>query len=249
VRTAPPDFPDVSAPAVSDVTDHSAQISGVVNPGRGETNYGVEYSLDASFRLEVPGTETLGSATDNSDHPIAVGLTELVPGTTYHLRIVATNFSGTTHGSELTFTTLATPTIVSTDAAAVTQTTATLTALVTPNLSPTTFHFEYGPGGDYGSATRESSSIGADEAGHELTVPLSGLAPGTTYHFRIVATNTIGVATSTDHSFTTAVPSSPPPAPPLKCKTGFVKRHGHCVKRHKGQRNRHRSHNRRGGNR
>jgi phosphodiesterase/alkaline phosphatase D-like protein len=248
VRMAPPDFPDVSAPSISDLTDHSALISGVVNPGRGETSYGVEYSLDTSFRLEEPGSETVGSTTDNSDHPIAVELSELLPGTTYHLRVVATNFTGTTHGSELTFTTLAVPTIVSADAAAVTQTTATLTALVTPNLSPTTFHFEYGPGGDYGSATRESPSIGADEAGHELAVPLSGLAPGTTYHFRIVATNAIGAAASSDHSFTTASVPAPPPAPPVKCKTGFVKRNGHCVKRHKAQR-KHRSHSRRGGNR
>ena len=97
---------------------------------------------------------------------------------------------GTTHSSELTFTTLAAPSIVTGEAAGVTQTTATLTALVNPNLSATTFHFEYGPERRPTAARRARARRSARTTpATDVTVPLSGLAPGTTYHFRIVATN------------------------------------------------------------
>ena len=66
---------------------------------------------------------------------------------------------------------------------------------------------EYGPTGAYGSATPVNS---AQSTGHGLT--LSGLAPGTPYHYRVKSRNAAGVpAVSGDFTFTTpgsaAVPS------------------------------------------
>ena len=75
---------------------------------------------------------------------------------------------------------------------------------------------------------------------------ISGLAPGTTYHFRALATNFSGITRGPDQAFTTpALPAvvenaatdvttapvaTPPPPPRLTCKRGFVKRHGKCRK-------------------
>ena len=75
---------------------------------------------------------------------------------------------------------------------------------------------------------------------------LSGLAPGTTYHFRVVATNGIGTTNGADQTFTTSPASAggngsgPPPAA-QKCKAGFVRRHGKCVRKtHHAKRRHHR---------
>jgi hypothetical protein len=46
----------------------------------------------------------------------------------------------------------------------------------------------------------------------------------------VVATNAVGAADGLDQTFTTTRPESV--IPPLKCKAGFVKRHGKCVTKH-----------------
>src|SRR5262249_54013816 len=152
-------------------------------------------------------------------------------------------FGGTSHSQELSFTTLAAPSIGADEVSGVTQTTASLTAQVNPNLSATTYRFEYGPTAEYGSATRESSQIGADAAVHTASARLSGLMPGTTYHFRVVATNGVGKTADSDQVFTTTPTSATQPETTTSCKKGFVKRKGHCVKK----RRRHRRHQHRAG--
>jgi hypothetical protein len=44
-----------------------------------------------------------------------------------------------------------------------------------------------------------------------VSAPVTGLAPSTTYHFRIVATNASGTATGADAMFTTAAATGPQP--------------------------------------
>jgi phosphodiesterase/alkaline phosphatase D-like protein len=238
--TSAPEKPTIGETAAFGVTDDSASVSTSVNPHYGDTAYGIEYGTEPFYGSEIVGTETIEP--DNSDHPIESVLSGLEPGTTYHFRVIATNFAGTTHGPDMTFSTLGPPTIGSINASGVTQTTATLTALVNPNRSATSYHFEYGPTAAYGSATRESASIGADGSSHSLAAQLSGLAPGTAYHFRLVARNEVGSTTDSDHVFRTDPPPLPPVTQKLKCKAGFVKRNGKCVKRHVRKRNHHRRH-------
>jgi phosphodiesterase/alkaline phosphatase D-like protein len=246
LTTAPPAPPEITESAASEVDNDSATISAAVNPGYGTTYYSFEYGTDTSYGTEVPGTETLGPD-DAEDHPIATALTGLQPGTTYHFRVVATNFGGTSHGPDVTFTTLDAPTIGLEGSENVTQTSATLTADINPGRSATSFHFEYGPTAEYGSSTRESATIGSDGISHSVLVQLSGLQPGTTYHFRAVAKNGIGARAGDDHIFTTApAPTTERPAP-KKCRAAYFRRHGHCVKKHRKRRH-HRGHGH-GGNR
>jgi phosphodiesterase/alkaline phosphatase D-like protein len=105
-----------------------------------------------------------------------------------------------------------------------------LTANVQPHFSPTSAHFEYGPTDAYGSSTAESPILGADGTSHPTTGELTGLTPSTTYHYRLIATNSIGSVASVDGTFTT-VPVPAPEQVPLKCKKGFRKKHGKCVRR------------------
>jgi hypothetical protein len=87
-------------------------------------------------------------------------------------------------------------------ATGVTRTTATLTGTVDPNGTATSYHFEYGTTAAYGL-----SSPGGDADGEDATpvsVPIEGLSPGTTYHYRLVATNGDGGAEGVDRTFRTA---------------------------------------------
>ncbi len=97
-------------------------------------------------------------------------------------------------------------------AAAVTEQSATLTGSVNANGVPTIYWFEYGPTTAYGSATpaTDAGSGGAVAA----TATLGGLAPATTYHYRLVAANSGVTTKGGDRTLTTASPPSPTPSSP-----------------------------------
>jgi hypothetical protein len=93
---------------------------------------------------------------------------------------------------------------VSTGSAAnVAQQTARLTGTVDPNGDATTFQFQYGPDTAYGLATAEQTING--DGKKTITADISGLAPATTYHFRLIARNGKGLTKGADHTFKTKV--------------------------------------------
>jgi hypothetical protein len=81
--------------------------------------------------------------------------------------------------------------------------TATLTGWVTPRGSNTSYYFQYGPTRAYGAQTAIADA-GAGTIPVAVRVPVSGLQPLTTYHFRLVGVNTAGAATGLDRTFATA---------------------------------------------
>jgi hypothetical protein len=95
----------------------------------------------------------------------------------------------------------------SASATEVLPTAAMLQATVNPEGHETTYHFDYGPTPSYGVSTPESASIGASFEGQSASAPLSGLQPRTTYHFRVVATNSAGTNDGPDQTFTTLPPA------------------------------------------
>lgn len=91
------------------------------------------------------------------------------------------------------------------------QTTATLNAVINPQGDATTYHFDYGTTTAYGQTTANQSAIGDEPLLGSVT--LTGLTPGTTYHYRVEATNAMaGTTEGQDATFTTA--SLPSPTPP-----------------------------------
>lgn len=92
------------------------------------------------------------------------------------------------------------------DASAVERTSATLNGTVDPNLTLTTYHFEYGTTTDYGSSTTPESAGSGDDP-EPVDAALAGLTPDTTYHFRLVAENPNGTSTGEDATFRT--PANP----------------------------------------
>jgi phosphodiesterase/alkaline phosphatase D-like protein len=73
---------------------------------------------------------------------------------------------------------------------------------VNPNGTETTYTFEYGTTTTFGSLSAIDNA-GDSNALQSITLPITGLAPNTTYRYRIVATNHNGTTTGIVRSFTT----------------------------------------------
>jgi hypothetical protein len=100
------------------------------------------------------------------------------------------------------------PAVATGSASQVSYASAVLSGVVYPHGAETTYYFEYGPTHAYGLQTPVASAP-AGAAKVAASVPLSGLAPVTRYHYRLVALNAAGAATGGDRSFkTAAVPLS-----------------------------------------
>lgn len=97
----------------------------------------------------------------------------------------------------------ASPPAVSTGGAtAVTQSSAVVRGAVNPRDVETTFVFQYGPTKAYGAATAPEA-VGKGTATKNVSAAIAGLAPATTYHYRIVATSGAGTANGGDRTFKT----------------------------------------------
>jgi hypothetical protein len=84
----------------------------------------------------------------------------------------------------------------------ITATSATLSGTVNPSGSPTTAWWEYGANGSLDQSTTPVD-LGSGKAKLPLSLQLSGLAPSTSYSFRLVAANGVGQNTSATLTFTT----------------------------------------------
>jgi len=195
--------PVVTTGASESVTTGSAVVTGTVNPGGEATTYQFEYGTSTSYGLTTPQQDA-GSGT--ADAAARSTLTNLTNNTTYHYRLVATNASGVTRGSDRTLKTsapAAAPSISSRAATAVSGGGATLNAGVNPRSLDTTVYFEYGTSTSYGTRT-PTVGIGAGGSTVSTSAPIAGLRPNTRYNFRAVATSAAGVTRGGNRTFTTS---------------------------------------------
>jgi hypothetical protein len=202
------DQPDATTTAATTIGQTSATLNGTVNPNDHWTTYYFQWGTTTSYGSTTPATSA-GNA--KSPRPVSAVIAGLTPATTYHFRVVATSNKGTGMGQDRTFTTLPPPPLVTTGTvSAVEQTSATLHAEVNPNGAATTYRFDVGMTTEYGSRWPAGDApVGTEGFTHALQQSVSGLLPGTTYHYRVVATNASGVSNGSDQTFTTA--GTPPP--------------------------------------
>lgn len=94
------------------------------------------------------------------------------------------------------------PTAYTGEAAQLTSSSATLKGSVYPSNQQTTYYFQYGPTTAYLAQTPPTTVAGGTQSIH-VTAVLGGLSAGTTYHYRLLATNPSGAAAGNDRAFTT----------------------------------------------
>ena len=100
------------------------------------------------------------------------------------------------------------PTVVTGAATKISQSSARLNATVNPNGSQTGYAFDYGLTTTYGLSTR-SHSAGHGTKSVSVASGVSGLTPGTLYHYRVKALNHAGATFGRDRTLKT---TGPPPA-------------------------------------
>lgn len=179
----------------------TATVTGTANPNGQATTWYFEYGKTTGYGTK---SATTNAGAGSTDVAATASLTSLAPNTTYHYRLVATNASGTSRGTDGNFATSSAVEAITSPATGVTFTAATLHGTVNPFGHATTFYFEYGTSKSYGTKTALQSA-GAGTANVAVSAPISGLTTGRTYHFRLVATNTAGTANGSDLTFSTAL--------------------------------------------
>jgi phosphodiesterase/alkaline phosphatase D-like protein len=205
-----PNAPTVVTKAASSITQTTATLNATVNPNGGEvSSCKFEYGTSEAYGATVPCTPS-SPGSGNGAVAVSASVVGLSANTTYHFRIVATNSGGTDNGADQTLKTLPnSPASVTGNASSPTQTSVTLNATVNPNDGEVSnCYFEYGEKISYGSSAPCTASPGSGASPVAVSASLTGLIKNTTYHFRIVATNTGGTSSGADQTFETA------PGPP-----------------------------------
>lgn len=96
--------PSVTTGAASDIDDVNATLNGTVNPNGAATTAFFEWGEDTSYGNITPITDVGAGRTTLNFFALLTGL--LLPGTTYHFRIVAISSQGTAVGADSSFVTV-----------------------------------------------------------------------------------------------------------------------------------------------
>ncbi len=177
--------PAASTGAATKISNTGAVLNGTVNPNGHPTTYEFVYGPTTAYG----STTTIGTVKSGTK-VVAVTRTiaGLLPGTPYHYKIVANNAQGTVTGADRTFTTSGHPpaSVITGGAVNVGKTVATPTGVINPEGATTTWVIQYGLTTAYGLQSFAQTLAGVTTP-VSVAAQLTGLAPGTLFHYRIVA--------------------------------------------------------------
>jgi hypothetical protein len=217
-------LPDVSTGAATALATSSATLTGTVNPDETVlSDCHFEYTDDADFQANgysganarsvpcVPAAAAIPA--DATGHSVTADVTGLSPNTTYRFRLVAANANGSNHGQDHTFITRSAPLVDGESVANASSSEALLRAKINPLATATSYHFEFGSTISYGTNVPvPDAGVGSGSGDVAVSQLLTGLTPATTYHFRVVAVNSLGTTDGPDRTLVTY--PSPPSALP-----------------------------------
>jgi hypothetical protein len=178
-----------------------------VTPSSGSTLGEAAVTIKGSG-FEPGATVKIGNAATSVD---VVSETEITAKTSATAagtdEVVVTDTNGTsTDGPSYSYFLAQPPSVVTGVASGQRANSATLNATVNPNGGEvSSCAFEYGTTGSYGSTVPCTPSPGSGSSPVAVSAALSGLAPATTYHFRIAASNAGGTSRGSDQTLATQV--------------------------------------------
>jgi hypothetical protein len=223
--------PEVTILAPTAVTAGSAHFSGEINPqlGAGPAElYEVEWRFQCSPECLGPNGKPLSGTPippDNANHLVAADAV-LEPNTTYRVSLIAVNTGESATDGPVIFATDALPPLARTLGVSAGAASARLGGKVNPHNLAVEYQFQWGLTGAYGNlapATPRPLAT-ADNSFHLVAETIAGLQSQTTYHYRLVVTDTetgekfLGV----DRTFTTLAVAGPPaPCPNQSSRVGL----------------------------
>ena len=195
------EVPTLTTSAITNIAGTSATSGGTITS---------EGSGTIIARGVCWSTGTTPTITDNktTDGAGAGTFTSSISGlngaTNYYVRAYATNSVGTGYGMAMSFTTLGqVPTATTQAATNITTTEAVLNGTVNANYLSSDVTFEYGTSTSYGQIVTATQSPITGNTNTNISANITGLIVGTTYHFRVKATNSLGTINGDDLTFTT----------------------------------------------
>jgi V8-like Glu-specific endopeptidase len=199
-------LPTVTTVGVTGVSTTSAVLSGTVLANNLLTTTSFTYGLQPDLSgatTTVPAASVAGNTATAFD----VGVSNLMPGATYYFRANASNLAGSVSGAIAQFTTLGgTPIVESGDASSIASDSVVVSGSVNANSVATQAFFQLTQVSDFSSLT--NTIVAGDVIGVEtaaLSANFTGLQPGTTYYWRIAATNSAGTSVGPTMSFITPI--------------------------------------------
>ncbi|WP_395737483.1 cadherin-like beta sandwich domain-containing protein [Prosthecobacter sp.] len=174
-----------------------------ISPPSGSTAGGTIVTITGTDLTGATGVTIDGTAATNVVVSNATTLTCTTPAHSSGAVSVLVTTPGGTNAVNTLFTYVVPPSVVPTSATGITALTATLNGTVNPNGNVTTAQFEYGPTASYGTNASVTLSPNNGSLVQGVSASLTALTPGTTYHYRLSATNGGGTSSSTDQTFTT----------------------------------------------
>jgi hypothetical protein len=182
--------PDVTTGASSRLKGTSAILTGTVDPdAAGVATCQFEWGPANQFGHVAPCSAPV--AEGESSVPVQAQLTGLEPDMEYCYLLQASNANGTNPGESFQdrcFTTPGPADVEESSVFAVTSDSATLGAMLNPDLAPATYYFQYGTTGSYGTnvPVAPGTSVGSTEGSVDVTQHVQKLEAGIVYHYRVV---------------------------------------------------------------
>jgi uncharacterized protein (TIGR02145 family) len=195
-----PNLPVLSTNPVTDITAISAVSGGKITDDGGApiTKRGICWGT-----ANEPTTSDSKTSSGTGTGEFISNIDGLNTGTSYHLRAYAINAAGTSYGEDVSFSTLGeAPAAITMPALYLSTTSATLYGNVNANYSSATVTFEYGTTTGYGSVATVAQSPVTGNSGTEVNAKINSLSPGTNYHYRVKAVNSLGTTYGEDMTFT-----------------------------------------------
>ncbi len=190
--------PTVTTVSATAIGQKSATLRADVDPHGKATTYAFQFGTSSAYGSQT-GNHAAGAGTVVKR--VTLKLSGLTPGVRYHYRVIASNADGTSTGADRSLKTTLPPAkppaILGTAPFAPSASGLTFTALVNPNGAVTTYRFQYGTSTAYGLETF-GKSIAAGVLAQSVSFGIASLAPRTTYHFRVVASNKAGTTVGPD---------------------------------------------------
>ena len=191
-------LPTVTTNAASNIAGTTATSGGNVTNDGGATVTARGVCWSTSHNPTISNSKTTNGTGTGS---YTSSLTGLTLGTTYYVRAYATNSVGTAYGSEVSFTTVALPTVTTTAASSITDVTATSGGNVTNAGGGTVTARGVCWSTSHNPTINNSKTTNGTGTG-SFTSSLTGLSSGVTYYVRAYATNAAGTAYGNEVSFT-----------------------------------------------
>jgi DNA-binding beta-propeller fold protein YncE len=220
--------PDATTGVANGIGGGGATLNGTLDPnGFALSECSFEYLTDAKYieagktftgAESIPCAEEPGEiGSGDSPVPVHADLSGLDPEGRYRFRLLATNKFGTSEGAAGLF---GAPVPITKAALPILYDEATLNGTLDPSGLSTSYHFEYGLSTAYGQST-PTQELAPEDASVAVQAPVTGLAEGATYHFRLVASNEAKTVEGPDLTFTTLARPAQQSCPNTEFRTGL----------------------------